>query len=139
MGLGTGRPYIEMEIPLKELGLLSYFDPNRVVSATEVVQAEERYPERAPLGKPHPFTYIKGYLGKNADDAQVLKASLPLEDGQQVLIVGDSVADLLAARKMGCRFAATLTGLTGQAARSKFEELQADYILDDVTQLPTIL
>ena len=53
-----------------------------------------------------------------------------------MLIVGDSVADLLAARRMGCRFAATLTGLTGEKARTKFEELGADYILEDVTRLP---
>jgi hypothetical protein len=37
---------------------------------------------------------------------------------------------------MGCRFAATLTGLTGEKARVKFEELGADYILEDVTRLP---
>ncbi|MFS8580848.1 MAG: HAD hydrolase-like protein, partial [Novibacillus thermophilus] len=47
--------------------------------------------------------------------------------------------DYMAAQSMGCRFAATLTGLSGKEARSKFEQLQADYICDDVLQLRHVL
>lgn len=137
LGVGTGRPAVETEIPLTELGVYHYFEKDRVVSATDVIRAEEVYPQYAPLGKPDPFTYIKGYLTRSSTIEDYLKLSLPLspEQGKRVLIVGDSIADYLAARKMGCDFAATLTGLTGQAARSKFEELQADYILNDVTEV----
>ncbi|SFX72581.1 Phosphoglycolate phosphatase, HAD superfamily [Thermoactinomyces sp. DSM 45891] len=137
LGIGTGRPTIETEIPLKELGLYDYFEEDRIVSATDVVEAEQEYPHYAPLGKPGPFTYVKGYLTKQSTVEECVQLSLPLppNQGKRILIVGDSVADYLAARKMGCDFAATLTGLTGQAARSKFEELAADYILNDVTEI----
>lgn len=136
LGIGTGRPRLETEVPFRSLGLLDAFDPERIVTASEVVRAEESHPDRAPLGKPHPFTYVKGYLGRGTADEACIDAELPLPEGDRVLIVGDSVADLLAARRMGCRFAATLTGLTGEKARTKFEELGADYILEDVTRLP---
>ncbi|MCH5583469.1 HAD hydrolase-like protein [Shimazuella sp. AN120528] len=139
LGIGTGRPYLEMEVPLREMGLLTNFDSNRIVTASDVVSAEGKYPDEAPLGKPHPFTYLLGYLGEEATDQKALELSLPIKDGEKLLVVGDSVADFLAAQSIGCHFAATLTGLTGQAAREKFEELGADYILDDVRQLRTII
>lgn len=137
LGIGTGRPSVETEVPLTELGVYHYFETDRIVNATDVVQAEEKYPQYAPLSKPDPFTYIKGYLTRGSSVEDCLNLSLPLapEQGKRVLIVGDSVADYLAARKMGCDFAVTLTGLTGQAARRKFEELQVDYILNDVTEI----
>ncbi len=138
LGIGTGRPVLETEIPLKALDLWSVFDSNRIITASDVTRAEAANPERAPLGKPQPFTFIKGYFGRQKSDADCLKETLPLSQMEDVLVVGDSVADLMAARKMGCRFAATLTGLTGTRARATFEELGADYILEDVTQLPRI-
>jgi len=138
LGIGTGRPTIETVEPLKAMGLLEYFDINRVVSASDVLEAEKRYPEKAPLAKPQPYCYIKGLLGKETSDEEVFRLSLPIENGEEVLIVGDSVADYMAARSIGCKFAATLTGLTGQEARSKFEELKADYILNDMTEILSI-
>ncbi|WP_246512310.1 HAD family hydrolase [Polycladomyces abyssicola] len=139
LGLGTGRPLIETEVPLTALGLYDAFDPERIVTADDVIQAEQAHPEHAPLGKPQPYTYLKGYFGRSKADAEVLTVDLPLSKGEEVLIVGDSIADLLAARKMGCKFAATLTGLTGEAARAKFEELGADYIVRDVTELSRVI
>ncbi|SHE71294.1 Phosphoglycolate phosphatase, HAD superfamily [Seinonella peptonophila] len=138
LGIGTGRPFIETKIPFEAMGLYSLFDAQRIVSASDVIQAEGEFPERAPLGKPGPYTYIKGYLGRSASDEECLTFDLPISDGSEILIVGDSVADFLAAREMGCTFAATLTGLTGKEARAKFEELQADYILEDVLELETL-
>ncbi|MFX3910187.1 hypothetical protein ACJBWD_10650, partial [Streptococcus suis] len=34
LGIGTGRPSIETHVPLREMGLLDWFDPERVVTAT---------------------------------------------------------------------------------------------------------
>lgn len=135
LGIGTGRPQMETEVPLTTLELYSAFHPNHIVSSSDVIQAEEAFPDHAPLGKPHPYTYLKAYLGRETSDETCLSTPLPLANREQILIVGDSVADFLAARKLGCQFAATLTGLTGKEARGKFEELGAEYILDDVTQL----
>lgn len=139
LGIGTGRPSIETHVPLGEMKLLEWFDPNRVVTASEVLEAEEEYPDAAPLSKPHPFSYVKGLLGLSAPNRDVVHYPLPIANGEEVLIVGDSLADFLAARSMGCQFAATLTGLSGEEARAKFEEVQADYILDDVRGLLSIL
>ncbi|MGZ0053167.1 HAD family hydrolase [Brevibacillus gelatini] len=139
LGIGTGRPSIETHVPLRAMGLLEWFDPERVVTATHVLEAEANCPDYVPLSKPHPYSYVKGLLGLTTPDRDVLQYPLPLTNGEELLIVGDSLADFLAARSIGCRFAATLTGLSGQEARSKFEEVQADYILDDVRCLLDIL
>ncbi|QRG69867.1 HAD family hydrolase [Brevibacillus choshinensis] len=139
LGIGTGRPTIETHVPLTEMNVLEWFDPNRVVTASHVLEAEEEYPDFAPMSKPHPFSYVKGLLGLSAPNSEVFSFSLPIANGEEVLIVGDSPADFLAARSIGCKFAATLTGLSGQEARAKFEEVKADYILDDVRDILSIL
>ncbi|GAB7386226.1 HAD hydrolase-like protein [Bacillaceae bacterium] len=135
LGIGTGRPTIETVEPLKAMGLLEYFAEDRVVTASDVLAAERKYPERAPLAKPQPYCYVQGFLGKRTPVEKALAFPLPIANGDEVLIVGDSVADYMAAKSIGCRFAATLTGLSGKEARAKFEELHADYILDDVTEI----
>ncbi|HJV44770.1 MAG TPA: HAD hydrolase-like protein [Bacillota bacterium] len=138
LGIGTGRPTIETLVPLEAMGLLSYFDPNRVITASHVLEAENKYPERSPLAKPQPFCYIKGWLGLDQSDSDIFNFVLPMQDADELLIVGDSIADYMAAKSIGCRFAAILTGLTGQEARAKFEELHADYIFDDMTGILSI-
>jgi phosphoglycolate phosphatase-like HAD superfamily hydrolase len=80
-----------------------------------------------------------GLLGKETSVQECLNTSLPLENAERVLVVGDSLADLLAARQLGCRFAAVLTGLSGKDARSDFEKHDAEYILDTVLDLKGIL
>ena len=135
LGIGTGRPTIETLVPLKEMALLSYFDPNRVVTASHVLDAENAFPERSPLAKPQPFCYIKGWLGLHASDQQCFDLALPFPGAESVLVVGDSVADFMAAKSMGCTFAAVLTGLSGKEARVKFEELGADFILNDMREV----
>lgn len=139
LGIGTGRPTIETHVPLAELKLLDLFEADRVVTASHVLDAETLFPHKAPLAKPHPFCYVKGLLGLSTSDQETLGHELPIANGDEVLIVGDSLADFLAAKAIGCRFAATLTGLTGQEARAKFESEQADYILNDVSEILTVL
>ncbi|GAY77102.1 phosphoserine phosphatase [Sporolactobacillus inulinus] len=55
------------------------------------------------------------------------------------MIVGDSLADLLCAKQLGCRFAGVLTGLSGQAARSELETHGADFILDSVADVKDLV
>lgn len=135
VGIGTGRSFLETQVPFQSFGWFSLLDEKQIATATDVIEAEKAYPEHAPLGKPEPFTYLRAFLGKDISLKECLEHPLPLTKGKEILIVGDSVADLIAARKMGCDFAATLTGLTGEAARDKFEELGADYILQNITDL----
>ncbi|QQZ08575.1 HAD family hydrolase [Heyndrickxia vini] len=136
IGIGTGRPELETIKPFEYLQWLKYFDPNRIVTADNVLVAEKEHQECEPLAKPHPYTYIQALKGKQTSVESCLKEQLPLEHGDQILIVGDSFADLLAARKMGCQFAAVLTGLTG---RKEFEEHRADFILDSVLDVKSIV
>lgn len=139
IGIGTGRPELETIQPFQHLDWLKQFDENRIVTADDVLKAELELPERMSLSKPHPFTYIMGLLGKETPIQACLNTRLPLENAETVLVVGDSLADLLAARKLGSQFAAVLTGLSGKDARGDFEKHKADYILDTVLDLKRIL
>ncbi|MCM3765979.1 HAD hydrolase-like protein [Neobacillus niacini] len=139
IGIGTGRPELETIQPFRHLDWLKYFDESRIVTADDVLRAEEQVPEWKSLSKPHPFTYIMGLYRKELAVQECLDFELPLEKGETLLIVGDSLADLLAARQMGAQFAAVLTGLSGKEARGEFEEHHADYILDSVLELKEII
>lgn len=139
VGIGTGRPELETVEPFKTLGWLDLFDTHYIVTADDVLKAERNHPDGPALSKPHPFTYIMALSGKTKTEDECLAEKLPIENGKETLIVGDSLADLLAARDMGCTFAAVLTGLSGQAARSEFEEYEADYILDGVLEVENVI
>jgi phosphoglycolate phosphatase-like HAD superfamily hydrolase len=139
IGIGTGRPELETIQPFKHLDWLKYFDKNHIVTADDVLRAEKAFPERKSLSKPHPYTYLLALSGRNSDIGISLNAELPIVNGKEVLVVGDSLADLLAAREMGCQFAAVLTGLSGKKARGEFEKQKADYILDNVLDLPRLI
>ncbi|OFW77253.1 MAG: hypothetical protein A2201_11200 [Alicyclobacillus sp. RIFOXYA1_FULL_53_8] len=140
LGIATGRPSLETRVPLHNLGWLEYFAEGRISTASDVLAAEMEYPEKRPLAKPNPFSYLRSYL-QAVQAADVWKQPLPLpaQLGDGVLIIGDSVADLLAARSMGCRFAAVLTGLEGEAAREQFVRMGSDYIFDNVLEVAGLL
>ncbi|MCQ6278846.1 HAD family hydrolase [Bacillus sp. EB600] len=139
IGIGTGRPELETVQPFIHLDWLKYFDGNHIVTADDVLKAENEVPKGMSLSKPNPFTYVMALLGKQHTSSECIQTKLPLEKGNEVLIVGDSLADLLAAREMGCLFAAVLTGLSGQDARSEFEENGAEYILDTVVEVKDLV
>jgi phosphoglycolate phosphatase-like HAD superfamily hydrolase len=139
IGIGTGRPELETIQPFHHLDWLKYFDKNHIITADDVLRAEKAFPKLESLSKPHPFTYILALSGRNSDNSTIINAELPIVNAKEVLIVGDSLADLLAARVIGCQFAAVLTGLSGKKARSDFEKHDADYILDNVLDLTELI
>ncbi|ULT56074.1 HAD hydrolase-like protein [Neobacillus drentensis] len=139
IGIGTGRPELETIQPFHHLDWLKYFDEKRIITADEVSKAEQEITDPQSLSKPHPFTYIMGLKGKGTSALYCINATLPIQNGKEVLVVGDSLADLLAARQLGCQFAAVLTGLSGKDARHDFEQHKADFILDTVLDIKTIL
>ncbi|WP_045519196.1 HAD family hydrolase [Neobacillus niacini] len=139
IGIGTGRPELETIQPFHHLDWLKHFDINHIVTADDVLKAENELMERRSLSKPEPFTYIMGLNGRESSVETCFNTPLPIENGEEVLVVGDSLADLLAAKKMGCQFAAVLTGLSGKDARSDFEKHKADYILDTVLDVRKII
>jgi phosphoglycolate phosphatase-like HAD superfamily hydrolase len=139
IGIGTGRPQLETIQPFKHLDWLQYFDENHIVTADDVLMAEKAFPDEKSLSKPHPFTFMLALVGRYSDIGSILHTQLPISNAKEVLVVGDSLADLLAAREIGCQFAAVLTGLSGKEARSDFEKHKADYILDNVLDLKELI
>lgn len=139
LGIGTGRVRVEMEVPFRIYGWRRFFTEDHVTTASEVQSAEARYPDVTPLSKPNPFSYLRSWLGANREN-EAARPTLPIpkEEASRLLVVGDSVADWQAARAIGCHFAAVLTGLTGQAARPRFENLGCQYILDTVLELSRV-
>ena len=136
IAIATGRPRTETLVPFESLELLPYFDNNHIVTASEVMKAENLYPNYKPLGKPNPFSYIATLNGNKEEYASVQNDIVNKED---VFIVGDSLADLLSAKKIGATFIGTLTGLKGKQAKSELESYEADYIINHVGELRQIL
>ncbi|WP_100487373.1 HAD family hydrolase [Sporolactobacillus pectinivorans] len=135
IGIATGRPHLETYRPFGYLRWLELLDENHIATADEVLAAEKKY-DAAPLAKPHPFTYLLSYHGKNSDVRRwTTREPEKLPNGNETLIVGDSLADLLCARQIGCRFAGVLTGLSGKKAREELEANGADFILDSVADI----
>ncbi|MFK4998350.1 HAD family hydrolase [Bacillus sp. N9] len=91
IGIGTGRPRLETIEPFKHLGWLQYFDVNYIVTADDVLAAEAELKEGPSLSKPHPYTYVLGLSGKMKSPEQCLAEKLPIENGNELLIVGDSL------------------------------------------------
>ncbi len=134
LGVGTGRVHMEITYPLDAWDIRRYFDDNRLITYSEVIAAERALGGQT-LTKPHPYMFLKGMLGKDYDDRKITTGDYDKSLAAKTLVVGDAGADILAAHSGGMDFAAVLTGVSGQNARSYFEGAGAAYILDDVTGL----
>lgn len=141
-GIGTGRFRNEIVPHLKRWGISDLFDPERIVTQTEVFQAQEEAKKNGmdlSLSKPHFYIFGKGVAGLSEDDMAVLHRSFDPTLLNQTLVVGDAGADLYSARSLGADFAAVLTGVAGAAERPFFEAEKATYIADDIFGLLPIL
>lgn len=128
---GTGRPRIEMLVPLSDWKALQYFSVNGLCNYDNVAAAEQRFNNNA-LTKPHPYMFLKALYGTDYDDKKIIDGDYDREKIKTTLIVGDAGADILAARAMGADFCAVLTGIQGESAREYFEKMNAEYILGSV-------
>ncbi|MGS0651679.1 HAD family hydrolase, partial [Staphylococcus arlettae] len=116
------------------------FDDEHIVTASEVLIAEDLYPELKPLGKPNPFSYLATLEGNDQSKYQHYASNQENRvNKDDVYIVGDSLADLLSAKKIGATFIGPLTGLKGQNAREELEAYEADYIINHVGEVRNIL
>ena len=105
--------FMPKELILCELaqhGLASYF--------TSIVTALD-----TPKPKPSPEALTKALTGM---DVQVCDC----------VVVGDSVVDITAGKAAGAR---TIAVLTGMYTREELSEVQPDYIINDITELPRLL
>jgi phosphoglycolate phosphatase-like HAD superfamily hydrolase len=138
LGIATGRPLEELHYPLEKMGIRSYFEDDSVVTHDHVVEAEKALTEDFPrifLGKPHPFPFLKAYWGKEKSD-KLLATSPLLPPPGACWVVGDTMADLLAARDAGAQFIGVLTGPGGMANKEMFTREGAAAVLPDMTHLP---
>lgn len=136
LGIATGRPGQEATVPLKNYGLLEYFDSVRIVTHVEVAQAEARLDgqqgEASSLVKPHPYPFL---LAANPD-YQPNQSVMPHGN---FVVIGDTPSDVYGGRAAGAITVAVLTGARSSEARSLLEHSQPDFIIEDVTGVPALL
>lgn len=131
--IGTGRLFEELDTPLKSWGIFDMFDRHGVCAYNAVEKAERE--TGATLTKPHPYTFLKALYGTDYPDSDIINGNYDRARIKRTLVVGDAGADILAAHNMGADFCAVLTGINGGAARSYFEENEAEYILNSVCDM----
>lgn len=145
LAIATGRPRNEVIEPLTALGLLSYFDPQRIVTYDEVLDAERHFSPEQPslkLGKPHPFVLLKA-IHLNVDPALFCTEAFQKRERSHVAYIGDAASDVVAAQRSGCRSIGVLTGFTASQAKEEqvqmFTDLGCDEVIDSIQALPQVL
>ncbi len=142
LGIATGRPRMEILTPLQNWNALSYFEPNRIATHDEVDIAEKILHEHGipeSLGKPHPYVFMKS-IHPDLDVMDIYKqCHSPLPDRRKILIVGDAMADIWAAKKIDCPCVALLSGAMGEAGYREFESAHPDLICRDFLELTDLL
>jgi len=138
LGSATGRTREELEDALGGLGLLNYFDMNRM-GTLDVVRAAESQFGLTGLSKPHPYSLLRA-LYPRADTEVLLDEQFQKLKRGNVVVIGDSTSDVLMAKAAGCHSVGVLTGVRGTAAQLERHRLLlhtgCEAILDDVTHLP---
>jgi len=138
LGIATGRPRLEILTPLQEWDFLSFFEDERIVTHDEVEAAEAELKKQGIpelLGKPHPFAFVRSIYPHEPLEALLQYCAHPIPDARKVLIVGDAVADIWAARQIGCPSAALLSGAMGITGYRQLEEAKPDVICHDFVEL----
>ncbi len=132
--IATGRPLKEAMLPLEVWGIKELFDPEGIASYNHIRNAEEGLGMGGKLTKPHPYIFLKAFLGTGFADADIVSGNFTA-DLSRCLAVGDAGADMLSAQGAKMDFAAVLTGISGKAAKTYFNENGATYILDTVEEI----
>ncbi len=145
LAIATGRPRNEVIEPLTALGLLSFFDPQRIVTYDEVLAAEDQLnTSSAPikLGKPHPFVVLKA-LHVDEDPQLFCTDEFQKQNRTYVAYIGDAASDVVAAKRSGCVSIGVLTGFTASRAEQEqvqmFTDLGCDCVIESIQALPQVL
>jgi len=133
LGIATGRPRLEVIQPLAQLELLSYFNPSRIVTYDDVLQAQAQVNQK--LGKPHPFILHKA-MAPELPLAEILQENFTLEKAERVAYIGDAGSDVVAAKRASCLSIGVLTGFCEAAT---LQQLGCDMIVQDISALLEIL
>lgn len=141
IGLGTGRCLDEVIPPFRQFDWWEEFDSLHLGTLDAVLEAQRNLPDEI-LDKPHPFTFevaLWGTISKNYV-SYVREPERWVQPEDVYYIVGDSPADWEAVKRIPqAQMIATLTGLSGQRARTYFEEQGVPYIVTDILEITDIL
>lgn len=133
LAIGTGRPHIDLDIPMERWGFNKFFDDENVITFDESKAAEKKL--NMFLSKPNPYVFLKALFGNKYDDKKIISKGFDMCKVRRTLVVGDAGADMFAAKAAGMKFCAVLTGAHGKNAYKFFKDNNADYILDTVLEL----
>jgi len=143
-GIATGRPYDEIMIPLIRWGLYHFFDEDNISTHRDILEAEEFLKSKGQnisLAKPHPYVYLRALYGKSKSIPELLEMSLPLPEAkcERVIIVGDSVSDIMAARCIGVKAVVVLTGVKSLEAVEMMKAFSPEFLLNDISEFEDLL
>ena len=136
--IATGRPRGELLPTLERSEVLSYFDSRAIVTHDDVVKAQDDLKPISPLGKPHPFQFLKA-LYPSHSDFSLISCQTGFAKRPQVIVVGDTSSDISAGVAIGAITVGVLSGASGPDGEAGLRKEGADHIIADVTLLPSIL
>ncbi len=135
LGIATGRPGQEVIEPLTKLDILKYFNPQRIVTYDEVLEAQKYLKNKIKLGKPHPFILYKAVYPQLTLE-EILQADFNLKNPEKVAYIGDAGSDVVAAKTANCLSIGVLTGFS---TAESLLNLGCDIIVQDITHLIEVL
>ena len=136
LGIATGRPQQEALVPLENYGLLSYFDTRHITTHAEIARAEEKLVitgNSVSLVKPHPYQFL---LAADPEHVHLPSYSHGI---QTFIVVGDTPSDMKGGTAAGALTIAVLTGAKTSQARTILEQSNPDFLIADVTKLPSLI
>jgi len=137
LGIATGRPYLEILSPLQRWGFDRFFDRERIATHDEIEKAERVLRTNRitdSLSKPHPYLFLRA-IHPHLPPMVLHNGKYDAGVHTRFAVVGDSVADIWAGKKIGCPTVAVLSGAAGVLGRRNLEEAGADYIVENLEHL----
>ena len=143
--IGTGRPYNELIIPLKNHNLLDFFSSSGIATNDDVEKTEKSLKNKGidiKLSKPNPYLFLRAIHGKEIDNEFIQRNGKieykNKEYYEKFAVVGDAVSDMIAAKEIGCIAIGVLPALNKERMEKELIDNGADVILDDITHLPDV-
>ena len=141
LGIATGRPYDEIIRPLENWNLLKYFRKNMIATHNDVEKGEHylsTHNTHLSLAKPHPFLFLKS-LYPDENTISLMKKNYPINNKDEILVVTDSVSDIMIAKKLGCLCAVVLTGVVSEKLKKSLFNSKPEFIINDVSLLSELV
>lgn len=135
LGIATGRPRDEGLLPLENYGLLHYFDKRHITTHAEIARAEAELREQGStlsLVKPHPYQFLLAVH-------PAYHVGVEEQERQPFIVVGDTPSDVNGGHAAGAVVVAVKTGARIPQALVLLEQSGPDFLIENVTELPSLL